>query len=167
MGTENVDRPAVADAGPLIHLHEVDALDQLGLFETLLVPKVVWQEATTAGRVPAAALRRLESVRQVDDPPAEQAVSFDLLDAGERACLRLCRHERIGLFLTDDLEAREAAQKEGIRPVGSLGIVLRANREGRLTKQTARRTLEALRDQSTLFVRPALVNRVIAKLKNG
>ena len=73
MGTENVDRPAVADAGPLIHLHEVDALDQLGLFETLLVPKVVWQEATTAGRVPAAALRRLESVRQVDDPPAEQA----------------------------------------------------------------------------------------------
>lgn len=117
MGTENVDRPAVADAGPLIHLHEGDALDQLGLFETLLVPKVVWQEATTAGRVPAAALRHLESVRQVDDPPAEQAVPFDLLDAGERACLRLCRHERIGLFLTDDLEAREAAQKEGIRPV--------------------------------------------------
>lgn len=100
-------------------------------------------------------------------PLRSKLVSFDLLDAGERACLRLCRHERIGLFLTDDLEAREAAQKEGIRPVGSLGMVLRANREGRLTKQTARRTLEALRDQSTLFVRPALVNRVIAKLKNG
>ena len=105
---------------------------------------------------------------QVDDPPSDSEAHFAELDAGERACLRLCRREKISLLLTDDLEAREAAREEGVTPVGTLGVVLRACREERLTKeerlQEAEQMLEALRDESTLFVRPVLVNRVIGQL---
>lgn len=155
---------AVTDAGPLIHLHEVGALPLLALFETVIVPSTVWQETTQAGRVPAGVLRALANLAQADDPPAGREGCFDGLDAGERSCLRLCQHEAIALLLTDDLEARQAAQEVGVRPVGSLGLVLRASREGRLTKKRARQVLEALRDRSTLFVRPALVDRVIAQL---
>ncbi len=35
---------AVADAGPLIHLHEIDRLSLLQLFALLHIPDAVWQE---------------------------------------------------------------------------------------------------------------------------
>jgi predicted nucleic acid-binding protein len=164
------DATAVADAGPLIHLHEVKGLRLLLIFEAVSAPRTVWQEATQAGRVPSDALQALANLMQVDDPPSDSEAHFAELDAGERACLRLCRRERISLLLTDDLEAREAAREEGVTPVGTLGVVLRACREERftkeerLTKQEAEQMLEALRDESTLFVRPVLVNRVIGQL---
>lgn len=34
----------VADAGPLIHLDELDALDVLGDYEAVFVPNAVWLE---------------------------------------------------------------------------------------------------------------------------
>jgi hypothetical protein len=43
------DRPViqlvVCDAGPLIHLDELEALELLGDFQSVLVPDTVWVEA--------------------------------------------------------------------------------------------------------------------------
>ena len=44
MGHGRVER-AVADAGPLIHLHEVGQTDLLNLFEVLCIPDAVWAES--------------------------------------------------------------------------------------------------------------------------
>ncbi len=41
---------AVSDAGPLIHLAEIDSLELLATFDTLLVPEVVY---TKSRREPA------------------------------------------------------------------------------------------------------------------
>ena len=41
-----IDRrsPVVCDAGPLIHLDELDSLDLLRDFGSVLIPDLVWQE---------------------------------------------------------------------------------------------------------------------------
>jgi len=44
---------AVADAGPLIHLDEIDALSLLSAIDMLLIPETVYQELETGG-VPQA-----------------------------------------------------------------------------------------------------------------
>ncbi len=163
-----MSRIAVADAGPLIHLCEIGALDLLGLFEAVLVPETVWQEATHPGRVPEASLARLRvAERRRDPPPTAADAGRSHLQAGERMCLRLCEQEGIRSILTDDLRARETAEAEGLTPTGSLGVVVRAFREGRIAEQKAERLLKALRDESTLFVRSVLVNRVIEQLRRG
>jgi predicted nucleic acid-binding protein len=46
----------VSDAGPLIHLAEIDSLELLAPFDTLLVPETVYQEVD-AGGVPEGFVR--------------------------------------------------------------------------------------------------------------
>lgn len=45
---------AVIDAGPLIHLAEIDGLNLLTIFETLHLPEAVWLETVVKPRVSAA-----------------------------------------------------------------------------------------------------------------
>lgn len=40
---------AVSDAGPLIHLAEIDSLELLATFDTLLVPETVYEEVGAGG----------------------------------------------------------------------------------------------------------------------
>ena len=40
---------AVSDAGPLIHLAEIDSLELLATFDTLLVPETVYEEVDVGG----------------------------------------------------------------------------------------------------------------------
>jgi predicted nucleic acid-binding protein len=107
------DRPAVVvDAGPLIHLHELDCLDLLADFPQVWVSPVVWREAQqhqsklTAALVPGL---RLEHARR--PLPAEWAVLVEAvgLDAGEISALQLLHEQRAGLFLCDDAAARLVA----------------------------------------------------------
>jgi predicted nucleic acid-binding protein len=67
---------AVSDAGPLIHLAEIDSLELLSTFDTLLVPETVYEEVD-AGGVPAVAKER-GVVLLTDDLAARETAS----DAG-------------------------------------------------------------------------------------
>jgi len=67
------------------------------------------------------------------------------LHPGETQCLLLCRQLGIPLLLADDLAAREAAQRQGVRPVGSLGVVVSALGHGDAGCWTA----SALRDETS------------------
>ena len=40
---------AVSDAGPLIHLAEIDSVELLSTFDTLLVPEAVYREVEVGG----------------------------------------------------------------------------------------------------------------------
>ncbi|MBI3947327.1 MAG: hypothetical protein HY321_15495 [Armatimonadetes bacterium] len=87
--------------------------------------------------------------------------ALELLHDGERESLFLCNHLRLPLLLTDDLDARDAAKKLGITPVGSLGIVVRAFRLGELSMAQAERCLRQLHEQSSLFLTSAVVESAI------
>jgi len=50
---------AVADAGPLIHLFEIDCLPILSIFDSLHIPEAVWSEVVGSERIP---LRQLHEV---------------------------------------------------------------------------------------------------------
>ncbi len=71
---------------------------------------------------------------------------------------------RVPLLLTDDLAARGAARKLGIRPVGSLGIIVRSYRLGRVSLSEAQDRIEQLHSVSTLFVTRDLIDLALAQL---
>ena len=92
---------AVSDAGPLIHLAEIDSLELLSAFDTLLVPEAVYQEID-AGGVPDG-LADLSYERVAAD---ERRIGAEELDTGERAAIAVAEERGI-VLLTDDLAARE------------------------------------------------------------
>ena len=63
MGASRIEA-AVTDAGPLIHLAEINCLSLLRLFEHLYVPQAVWAEIVGYGRVEEVTLLQLENLER-------------------------------------------------------------------------------------------------------
>jgi predicted nucleic acid-binding protein len=148
---------AVADAGPLIHLAEVDGLALLRIFAALHIPDAVWLEAVRPNRVQEVELAGLRNIHQhtitqVQVTQFLQEIEGEGLQTGDVESLCLCQHLQVSTMLTDDLSVREAAKQLSLTPVGSLGIVVRAYRVGHISLADAERYLNALYDISSLFV---------------
>ena len=163
-------KPAVVDAGPIIHLKEISCLSYLQLFPTLHIPDAVWSETVGHGRVLKEELTRLDNIQlhTLNNLDVERFIKdngCEDLDAGERECLYLCREIRVPLILTDDLAVRDAAKQLNIAPIGSLGVVVKAYHAGKISLVEAERRLNDLYDVSSLFVTKAIVELAIEQLR--
>ena len=124
----------VSDAGPLIYLGSVGRLVLLReLFGRVVVPQQVWDEVVGTGeeRLGSAAVAAASWI-DVRTPAISSLTErlARILDAGEVAAIGLCHELRADLLLCDDLEARRVAAAEGIRVVGTLGLLVRGKRAG-------------------------------------
>lgn len=159
----------VCDAGPLIHLDELETLDLLGDFQSVLVPDAVWTEveAHRPGLFDrmAGALVRLGPRH----PPSASLVALARLmplHAGEAQALRVAEEQGADLLLTDDTAARLAAKQIGLPVHGTLGILLRAVRRQQRDPRTVAELLRTIPSRSTLHIRPSLLNEIIAEVES-
>ena len=164
MGTET----AVSDTGPLIHLSEVGRLMALGIVSKLLLPAEVsrelksgepcvevsdyeWMEVTALGRggedCAAAVSRRYG------------------LGLGEAEAIALSLERGVRLIFTDDLNARTVAKSLDLEPHGSIGILLRAYREGILSQAETIQSVRDLNVKSSLYLASDLTNRAIRAVR--
>jgi predicted nucleic acid-binding protein len=149
---------AVSDAGPLIHLAEIDSLELLSTFDTLLVPETVYKEVD-AGGVPDGLADLSYELVEAD----ESRIGAEELDAGERAAIAVAE-ERGVVLLTDDLAAREAASEAGVEVHGSVGVIALGYVRELLDRDEAASLMRALQRETSLFVTEAVVERGIRML---
>lgn len=149
---------AVSDAGPIIHLAEIDSLELLAAFDTLCIPETVYEEIE-AGGVPDELTDVSYELVNAD----EHRVGAEDLDAGERAAIAVAK-EREVVLLTDDLAAREAASDAGIEVHGSIGIIALGYGRGLLDRDEAASRMWALQRETSLFVTEAVVEHGIRML---
>lgn len=150
----------VADAGPIIHLDEINALGHLSVVDDLLIPQTVYDELE-AGTVPPALANIEYDLLEADKK--RQKTNADL-DPGETAALTIAA-ERNATLLTDDLDARNVAQNADIEVHGSIGIIVLAFSRNELTRSEAIQQMRDLQTETTLFVTDAVVERGIALLE--
>ncbi|MBX0325432.1 nucleic acid-binding protein [Halomicroarcula sp. F13] len=150
---------AVADAGPIIHLAEIESLSVLSAVDQLLIPQTVYDELE-AGTVPLGLDDLLYDVVEAD--PA--ALSIEL-DPGETAALAIAT-DRSAVLLTDDLEARDAAVDLDIEVHGSIGIIVLAYTRDRISKSSAIDLMRALQSETSLFITDAVVERGVELLED-
>ena len=159
----------VCDAGPLIHLDELDSLSLLSGFEPLMVPGQVWQEVAQhrphALSSPDLPLQRIDIAISLA-PMFQTMVQSLSLDLGEQAALTLMQNHPQAIFLTDDAAARLAAVTLGYRVHGSIGMLLRAIRREQRSKDDVITLLRELPIRSSLHVRPTLLQEIIETLEN-
>lgn len=145
MTTEAAGRVVVADAGPLLHLDELDALDVLSDLGEILVPPAVHRELLQHRPSLPQRCPQLKLLAAVPAAPTVDALTpLYTLHHGEREALACCLGLPSPLLLTDDTAARLAAQTLMIRAHGTLGLLVRAVRQQLRPAQDVVALLEAV-----------------------
>jgi len=155
---------AIADTGPLLHLHEIGRLDTLVLFQTLILPNLVQHELHLRGIEPDV-LAPFARLRLGDSPLSRLEILQEKLARLQPADLEVLAWARAkdwqGVVLTDDLALRRILEDFGATVIGSLGILVRAYARGVLARQDLDSAVEALLQESSLHASKAF--KVVAR----
>jgi predicted nucleic acid-binding protein len=152
----------VADTSPLNYLVLIDEIDLLSvLFERVLIPQGVFDELRNP-RTPSKVSQWL------DQPPAWLEVrsvttiaspALMKLGPGEREAIQLALEMGATTVLIDETEGRRAAEAFRLEVRGTLGIIERA---AKLGKVDFRRALSKL-DQTKFRISPAVRAAFLAR----
>ena len=108
-----VSSEVICDAGPVIHLDELDALDLLSDFAVIYLPEAVWEEIAAhrpqAHKHTQTNLSRVR-VELTDDSVLWAFIRAFSLDKGEQEVIQLARNFPDRILLNDDAAARLAAE---------------------------------------------------------
>ncbi len=155
----------VCDAGPVIHLSELDSLHILNDFQTVLVPNSVYNEIIKHTPLdPEIEMKIVSEIPLMDESLRILCKVFSL-DLGEMEALAVISEKSDYIFLTDDAAARLVAKKTGIKVHGTIGILIRAIRRDLLTPQEVVDILYQLPEKSSLFIKASLLEEAISAIR--
>lgn len=144
---------SVSDSGPLMHLSELEMLELMKIFSPVAVPPEVKKECKKI-RLPFF-IRLIQLKQKSRDFSALLLLQYGI-DLGEAESIALVRQDNVPLLFTDDLDARETAKMLGIEVHGTIGILLRAFRNKKISKQETLKKLDGIKS-TTLFITSELI----------
>ena len=156
---------AVLDAGPLIHLREVDALHALEVVDECFTTPEIERELDP--KILDKVQARVEPLEGRSKDRARHISERHQIELGEATAISLAKQRDVKLVLTDDLEARKTADSLGLEPHGTLGIVTRAYSESILELGEAQEIVESLYKDSSLFLTKDLADWAHRQLKQN
>jgi predicted nucleic acid-binding protein len=123
--------PVVSNTSPLINLAGVGLLDLLPqLYGDIWVPEVVLAEYVAKANVSDPQLDTLPWLQTKHGSIEQSLRAIRGLGLGEAAAISLAISSAARITLLDDRLGRRIAIERGLPIVGSLGVLLRAKREG-------------------------------------
>ncbi len=155
----------VADAGPIIHLAEAEALSLMGTLGAILVPRCVANEVSSVlGHSNWQKNAKIIDIDQASRRNADLLASTAGLHRGEAEAITLAMNASDAILLSDDAAARLYASYIHMEVRGSLGIVLAAVAYGRISKTEADIILDRLKN-SSLWLSKHVLQEAKAALK--
>jgi len=137
----------VTNASPLIFLVKIELLPLLrNCFTQVLAPPAVVAE--TGLDLPD--FIQCREVSEVGDAFVRGAVGT--LHRGELEAMVLAREQGIDLVAIDDKAARTRADQLGLKPIGTLGLIVLAQRLGHLDSSTAMTKVDELVNVHGLYL---------------
>lgn len=163
--------PIVSNTSPILNLAIIDQLELLRQqFERVIIPRDVFDELKVTTDLAGASVIRqaIESgwlcVVELEDVFVSRALALEL-HPGEAAAIALALESGAELVLMDEHDGRAKAKALGLHPIGILGILLRAKRQGQLKSVLA--ALQALRHHAGFFIAESLVSEVLSEAGEG
>ncbi len=157
--------PIVSNTSPILNLSIIDKLNLLRRqFTEVLIPPAVQMELKAETQLPGAiAVRQAmeaQWLRVVDLKNSHLARALALeLDQGEAAAIALALELGTEHILMDEHDGRARAKAMGVKPLGVLGVLLRAKREGHLSSVES--VLGDLRREAGFFIADDLLEAVL------
>jgi predicted nucleic acid-binding protein len=156
----------VFDAGPFIHLHEIEILDFINSFEEVNSTEEIIEET----RIKKEILKFKNIIVKNLDEKSKKFCEYIMrnyeLHLGESTGIALCKQEKIRFFFTDDLDARNIAIVLGFKAHGTISIILRSYRKKIISKKECIKLINNLYSSSSLFLTKELIDEVIEKVEN-
>ena len=162
---------AVSDTGPPLHLTRIGQETHLALFRSVIITGQVEAELAAWNALDAvvAALPgrlRVEAVSPSEIDAARRSLQRFKLHEPDLSVAALAASTQPDLVLTDELELRKALEARGHLVVGSVGILVRAFKVGRLSRVGLGAALDDLLDGSGLYLSKAFRVHVSKLLGN-
>ncbi len=123
----------VANTTPLIGLASIDRFDLLQqMFGEIYIAPAVYDEAVGAGREEGGAKRDVSTATWIKTLPAQDRLAVDVfldeLDLGEAETIILAHELKADWVLMDEKKGRRKLDQLGMNKIGTLGLLLKANR---------------------------------------
>ena len=157
--------PIVSNTSPILNLAIIGQLDLLRQqFAEVLIPFAVRAELKPETTFPGATAvqQALQAqwlrVAELKDVHLARALALDL-DEGEAAAIALALELGAERILMDEHDGRVKAKALGLQPIGLLGVLLRARRDGTLDSVEA--AMQMLRQQAGFFIADDLFDQVL------
>jgi predicted nucleic acid-binding protein len=141
----------VSDASPLINLARVNQFDLLAAFYgQIVIPRAVYEEVVIRGEGREGS-REVKEASWIDVQVPHDELAVRALEAelgrGEASAIILARELDAPLLIIDEIRGRRIALQLGLKVHGTLGILTRAKREGRII--SLRQALDLLQVRGT------------------
>jgi predicted nucleic acid-binding protein len=148
----------ISDTGPILHLQEIDQLPFLAIVSPLGIPGLVRAELA-AYQIHLADLEKaglevvVHSVLESEWQEVLLTPELSRIQPADAQVFVLARSRSFQpLTLTDDLALRKLLEGEGVTVVGTIGLLIRTYREGKVDRNTLERCIDDLFDRSTLHL---------------
>jgi predicted nucleic acid-binding protein len=149
----------VTNASPLIFLTKIDALGLLPLcFSEILAPAAVLAEVGL--ELPDFILR--SELSELGQAYVRGAIGR--LHRGELEAMVLARETGVELIALDDRSARHRATQMGLRPIGTIGLLLLAHRRRHIQASSVQTKIDQLVNTHGLYLTGAIRDRIRADL---
>tara|TARA_Y100000310_G_scaffold339908_1_gene434066 strand:+ start:1496 stop:1987 length:492 start_codon:yes stop_codon:yes gene_type:complete len=153
-----MENEVCSDTGPILHLNEINQTHLLNIFNKIFISAQIKEELQKYNI--SKLYRNIKLININKDQVALIAERFNL-DIGESSTIYLAKSLKKPVILTDDLYAREVSKSLDLKPVGTIGIILRSYRQKLITKEKTIKILIDLHKNSTLFVTDNLIKYAI------
>lgn len=162
---------AVSDTGPILHLAEIGEAGRLRLLDAVIVSEQVKAELAALGVWDSASgalsgCLRVEKVTPTEITRQAVTLSAYTVHRPDLSVAVLATRIHPDMVLTDDLRLRRGLESQGHQVVGSVGILVRAFRDGTLAKPELLARVDQLLDGSSLYTSKAFRTVVRESLKN-
>jgi len=140
----------ISNATPLIYLAKANHLGILrDMVRQIYIPQAVYEEVVVEGkRLGEKDAFRVDKAIEQGWIKVEQVIDIYPVKIpvhpGEVEVISLAKAMGIEWVLMDDAKARAASELTGLKPIGTLGILLRSIKDGKLSFDRFLRTLEEM-----------------------
>lgn len=154
---------AVINTSPLIFLAQIDRLDALGIFGTLITTDIVISEVEAGlskGYQDALKVRKMVEDGTLKVKKARSKNAIPGLHPGEGSVLALAKKEKPDLVIVDDRAAIKVAKYLGLNVASTPYVLLRALKEKKMTKTEFKGSMSKL-VSAGYFISPDLYVRIL------
>jgi predicted nucleic acid-binding protein len=150
----------VSNTSPIIFLAKIDYLEVFtASFNNIYVPEAVKLELNSL-KLPSA----IEIITVSDLGKSYVNGALGNLHQGELEAMVLAQELKADYVLLDDLLARRKAQRMEIKVMGTIGILLFAQKKGLISGQDVHISLEQLIYKHGLYISPVLLKKIESTL---
>ena len=165
----------VSNASPLITLSKLGQLNLLpALYNLVLIPSALYEEVVVAGlrvgHVDAIAVDHLVRAGSIVVQSVKLSLKDDewssKIDIGEAEVIALARETSAIWAIIDNAHARRAARSVGVRPRGTVGVLLEAVSRGELTTVELELLIEEIKHRPEFWISEQLCDAALERVRD-